>query len=96
MGEADKTELKEIYPVPDWIRQKAFIKGKAEYEKLWKRSIEEPDAFWSEIASEYVDWFKPWNAVEDYNFDVGAGPIYVKYFEGGKLNVSYNLSLIHI
>ena len=90
MGEAEKSELREIYSVPDWIRQKAFIKGKAEYEKLWKRSIEEPDAFWSEIASEYVDWFKPWDAVEDYNFDVGAGPIYVKYFEGGKLNVSYN------
>jgi len=90
MGDAEKVEVKEVYPVPDWVRKQAYIKSRDEYEGLWKRSIEDPDRFWSEIASEYVDWFKKWDAVEDYNFDVGAGPIYVKYFEGGKLNVSYN------
>jgi len=90
MGDTEKLELKEVYPVPDWARKQAYIKSRAEYEKLWKRSIEDPDAFWAEIATEYVDWFKKWDKVEDYNFDVGAGPIYVKYFEGGKLNVSYN------
>jgi acetyl-CoA synthetase len=90
MGEAEKGELKELYPVPDWARKSAYIKGRDEYEKLWQRSVDDPDGFWSEIASEYVEWFKKWDAVEDYNFDVGAGPIYVKYFEGGKLNVSYN------
>ena len=26
----------------------------------------------------------------DYNFDIKKGPVYVKFFEGGKLNVSYN------
>jgi acetyl-CoA synthetase len=90
MGEAEKGELKELYPVPDWARKSAYIKGREEYEKLWQRSVHDPDGFWSEIASEYVEWFKKWDAVEDYNFDVGAGTIYVKYFEGGKLNVSYN------
>jgi acetyl-CoA synthetase len=90
MGEAEKGELKELYPVPDWARKRAYIKGRGEYEKLWQRSVDDPDGFWSEIASEYVEWFKKWDKVEDYNFDVGAGPIYVKYFEGGKLNVSYN------
>ena len=90
MGDTEKLELKEVYPVPDWARKQAYIKSRAEYEKLWKRSIKEPDAFWAEIATEYVDWFKKWDKVEDYNFDVQKGPIYVKYFEGGKLNVSYN------
>ena len=90
MAEAEKGELKELYPVPDWVRARAYIKGRDEYEKLWKRSVEDPDGFWSEIATEYVEWFKKWDTVEDYNFDVGAGPIYLKYFEGGKLNVSYN------
>ena len=90
MAEAEKGELKELYPVPDWVRKRAYIKGRGEYEKLWQRSVDDPDGFWSEIASEYVEWFKKWDKVEDYNFDVGAGPIYVKYFEGGKLNVSYN------
>jgi acetyl-CoA synthetase len=90
MGDTEKLELKEVYPVPDRVRKQAYIKSRAEYEKLWKRSVEAPDAFWAEIATEYVDWFKKWDKVEDYNFDVQKGPIYVKYFEGGKLNASYN------
>jgi len=86
----DKVRLKDVYPVPEWIREKAWIKGKEEYEKIYKRSIEDPDGFWAEIADEYVTWFKKWDTVEDYNFDMRKGPIYIKYFDGGKLNVSYN------
>ena len=90
MGEEEKIELKEVYPVPAWVREKEYIKSRAEYEKIWGRSIKDPDGFWSEIAGEYVEWFRKWDKVEDFNFDVNKGPIYVKYFEGGKLNVSYN------
>jgi len=86
----EKTQLKEIYPVPEKIRKMAYISGRDAYDKLWKRSIEEPDAFWSEIGKEYVDWFKPFDKVMDYNFDIKKGPVYVKFYEGGKLNVSYN------
>ena len=85
-----KAQLKEIYPVPEKIKKMAYISGREAYDKLWKRSIEEPDAFWAEVAKEYVDWFKPFDKVMDYNFDIKKGPIYVKFFEGGKLNVSYN------
>jgi acetyl-CoA synthetase len=90
MGEDERFELRAIYPVPEAARSKAYIKSRDEYESLYKRSLEDSDNFWGEIASEYVSWFKNWNSVEDYNFDVRKGPIYVKYFEGGKLNVSYN------
>ena len=86
----EKTQLKDVYPIPENIEKMAYISGRAAYDKLWKRSIEEPDAFWSEIASEYVEWFKKWDKVEEYNFDIRKGPIYLKYFQGGKLNVSYN------
>ena len=86
----EKTQLKDVYPVPESIKKTAYISGREAYDKLWKRSIEEPDAFWGEIAGEYVEWFKKWDKVEDYNFDIRKGPIYLKYFEGGKLNVSYN------
>ena len=86
----EKVQLKDVYPVPENIKKMAYISGRDAYDKLWKRSIEEPDAFWAEIAGEYVEWFKKWDKVEDYNFDIRKGPIYLKYFEGGKLNVSYN------
>ncbi|HOH73431.1 MAG TPA: acetate--CoA ligase [Syntrophales bacterium] len=86
----EKVQLKEIYPVPEKVKKMAFISGREAYDKLWKRSIEDPNGFWSEIAKEYVEWFKPFDKVMDYNFDIKKGDIYVKFFEGGKLNVSYN------
>ena len=86
----EKVQLKEVYPVPEKIKKMAFISGREAYDKLWKRSIEDPNGFWSEIGKEYVEWFKPFDKVMDYNFDIKKGEIYVKFYEGGKLNVSYN------
>jgi acetyl-CoA synthetase len=85
-----KVQLKEVYPIPEAAKKKAWISGRDAYDKLWKRSVEEPDKFWAEIAEQQVTWFKKWDKVMDYNFDIKKGPIYVKFFEGGKLNVSYN------
>ena len=85
-----KVQLKDVYPVPEKVQKTAYINSMDMYNKLWKRSVEDPDGFWSEIASEYVEWFKKWDKVEEYNFDIKKGPIYLKYFQGGKLNVSYN------
>ncbi|HPQ60300.1 MAG TPA: acetate--CoA ligase [Syntrophales bacterium] len=87
---AEQVQLKEVYPVPDFMKKRAYINSMEQYKALWKRSVEEPEKFWSEIADEYVTWFKKWDKVEDYNFDLRKGPIYVKYFTGAKLNVSYN------
>jgi len=86
----EKVQLKEVYPVPEKIKKMAFISGREAYDKLWKRSVEDPNGFWSEVGKEYVEWFKPFDKVMDYNFDIKKGEIYVKFFEGGKLNVSYN------
>jgi len=85
-----KVELKEVYPVPPKVQETAYINSMDAYEKLYKRSLEDPEGFWGEVAGEYVEWFKKWDKVEEYNFDHRKGPISVKYFDGGKLNVSYN------
>lgn len=85
-----KVQLKDVYPVPEKVQKTAYVNSMDMYKKLWKRSIEDPDGFWSEIASEYVEWFKKWDKVEEYNFDLRKGPIFLKYFQGGKVNVSYN------
>lgn len=86
----EKVELQEVYPVPAWIKETANIKGREEYDKIYNRSIEDPEAFWAEIADEYVDFYKKWDTVEAYNFDLKKGPISVKYYDGAELNVSYN------
>jgi len=90
MADAGKVQLKEIYPIPEAAKKKAWVSGRDAYDKMWKRSVEEPEKFWAEIAEQQVTWFKKWDKVMDYNFDIKKGPIYVKFFEGGKLNVSYN------
>ena len=66
----------------------AHIRNMDDYLKLYRRSIEDPHGFWGEMAEEYIDWFKKWDgAVEEYSF---RDDIYIRYFAGGKLNVSYN------
>jgi acetyl-CoA synthetase len=85
-----KVQLKEVYPVTEKMKKNAWVSGRAAYDALWKKSVEQPEKFWAEIAEQQVTWFKKWDKVMDYNFDIKKGPIYVKFFEGAKLNISYN------
>jgi acetyl-CoA synthetase len=86
MADDTKDFGEQLFPVPPQVREKSFIKSKEEYEKMYKESIDDPEAFWAKQA-ERLDWYKKWDKVMDYSF---KDDIYVKFFEGGKLNVSYN------
>src|ERR1035437_5924511 len=88
MGE--ESILKEVYPIPDRVQKIAYIKGREEYDRLYAESMADPAAWWAKKADELVTFKKKWDKVEDFNFDIRKGPIYVKYFEGAKLNVAYN------
>lgn len=67
----------------------AFVKQanctKEQYEEMYKRSVEDPEGFWAEQA-ERLTWFKKWDKVLEHDFPNAK----VKWFIGGKLNVSYN------
>ena len=56
-----------------------------DYHKEYKRSIENPEAFWGEQAEEFV-WQKKWDKVLDWNFNTAE----TKWFVGGKLNITEN------
>ena len=74
------------------ISEKAYIKNINEYEQLYKQSIEKPEEFWAKQAEQNIEWFKKWDKVMEYDFS-RIGEVeepYVKFFSGGKLNVSYN------
>jgi acetyl-CoA synthetase len=71
------------FPPPAAFAQGAHIKSSAEYEKLWKRAADDPEAFWAEQART-LHWVAPWNKVL-----VWKEP-HAQWFAGGKLNVSYN------
>ena len=38
------------------------IKTKADYEAAYKKSVEDPETFWSDIAKNFL-WKKPWNGI---------------------------------
>jgi acetyl-CoA synthetase len=76
-----------VYPVPADFAAHADI-DEAKYREMYQRSIDDPDGFWAEQAEKFVSWYKPWNTVSDWSF--AKDNLYIKWFEGGKLNVSYN------
>ena len=76
-----------IYTVPAEFAAKTNINSE-QYKTLYKQSIEDPETFWGEQAKNFLSWSKPWEKVMDYSFD--AKDLYIKWFQGGTLNVAYN------
>ncbi len=76
-----------IHPLSKEFAAQANINAD-QYETMYKQSIENPEEFWAEQANNYVEWFKPWDKVTDWSFD--QKDLHIKWFEGAKLNVSYN------
>jgi len=74
------------FPPSKEFSQKAHIKSLEEYKKLYEKSIKDPEGFWGEQAQN-LEWFKKWDKVLDYSF---GDEIYIKWFQGGKINVTVN------
>ena len=72
-----------VFAPPAEFAAKAHIKSVAEYEAMYRRSVEQPDQFWAEAAKE-LDWFAPWTRV------IEGEAQHAKWFINGKLNLSYN------
>ncbi|HEB61263.1 MAG TPA: acetate--CoA ligase, partial [Phycisphaeraceae bacterium] len=75
-------------PDPDFVKN-AYISSMQQYQEMYDRSINDPERFWSEIAQDF-HWFRKWDKVRSFNYDVRKGPIELKWFEGGKTNITYN------
>ncbi|HAR20571.1 MAG TPA: acetate--CoA ligase [Cytophagales bacterium] len=56
-----------------------------EYHSEYQKSIENPEAFWSEKADQFV-WRKKWDNVLNWNFSEPN----IRWFENGKLNITEN------
>lgn len=59
------------------------------YMDMYQRSIQDPERFWAEEARK-LDWFKTWDKVLDWQ------PPFARWFEGGKLNASYQCVDRHV
>jgi acetyl-CoA synthetase len=81
-------ESRTFPPTPEFSAG-AHIKSLADYERLWQRAKDDPDAFWTEQA-ESLHWFKRWDKTLVWNEP------HAQWFAGGKLNVSYNCLDRHV
>ena len=61
------------------------VKSLAEYKDAYQRSVNDPEGFWAEQA-ETFHWQKKWDKTLDWNFKDPD----VKWFVGGKLNITEN------
>ena len=79
-----------IFEVPEKVKAKAWIDNET-YLKMYEESVTDPELFWDKQA-ERLDWFKKWNNTLEWDYNQGD----IRWYEGGKLNVSYNCIDRHI
>jgi acetyl-CoA synthetase len=75
-----------VFQPPEQGRDQAWVKSMEEYKKAYAESMADPEGFWARRAEELVTWDKKWDKVLEYDLSVPE----VKWFLGGKLNVSVN------
>lgn len=70
---------------------KSKISSQKQYKEMHEKSINDPDAFWGDVAKELFWKVEPSKKnVCTFNFNPEKGPVFVKWFEGAKTNICYN------
>jgi acetyl-CoA synthetase len=78
-----ETSATEVYDVPSNF-QDALI-NEEQYQQMYQESVENSESFWAKQA-ERMHWFKKWDKVREVDFNTAS----IKWYLGGKINVSYN------
>ncbi|KAK6990461.1 Acetyl-coenzyme A synthetase cytoplasmic [Biomphalaria glabrata] len=84
------------YDPPQHLIDNAHVKSFDQYQQLYQLSVKDPEAFWSKLAEQFHWESKPTGQFLNYNFDIRKGPIYIKWLEGAKTNISYNMLDRHV
>jgi acetyl-CoA synthetase len=75
-----------VIPVSEEWKKQAHIDS-AQYEKLYRRSIDDPDGFWGEEGRK-LQWIKPFTRVKETSYKLHD--FHIRWFAGGTLNVAAN------
>jgi acetyl-CoA synthetase len=74
---------KPVYKPNRAFAKTARVKNMCEYHELQEWAMEDYEGFWGHYAKEKLEWIEPFtNVLDESNFP------FVKWFEGGKLNVA--------
>lgn len=75
-----------LFEPPEDGKNDAHVSSIGQYEEEYKRSMDDPEGYWAGRADELVTWDKKWDKVLEADLHKPE----IKWFDGGKLNVSYN------
>lgn len=84
MANTIKSVLKEdrSYPPNETVSKAAHVKSLADYETLYRQSIEDPESFWREQGREAIPWNKPFTKVLEWDEP------FAKWFSDGQTNAA--------
>lgn len=77
----------EKYEASAEFKKEAYFGSMDAYTKMYQHSVEDPEGFWKEQAKR-IDWFEPFHTVKNVSY--ASSTLSIKWYEGGKLNASYN------
>ncbi len=75
---------KRLFPPTPEFSQNAQIQSLEDYQQLYDKAKADPEKFWADLAETQLHWFQKWDTVLDWK------PPFAKWFDGGKMNISYN------
>ena len=75
----------QVIAVKPEVAEKAWVNSRR-YQEMYQQSLNDPDQFWAQQA-ERLQWDQKWNQVKKVSF---RSPVEIKWYLGGKLNVSVN------
>nr|WP_010132394.1 acetate--CoA ligase [Microbulbifer agarilyticus] len=73
------------YPVPETFAANTLVTND-DYQRMYRQSVEDPQAFWSQQANDFLQWSKPFTKVVEEDLTKG----HAAWFADGELNVSVN------
>ena len=86
----------EVYLPPAELAGVAHCSSLQQYNDMYKQSIDEPEAFWGQIAKQF-HWKTPHSGkFYDYNFDASKGKVFIEWMRGATTNICYNALDRHV
>jgi acetyl-CoA synthetase len=79
-----------LFPPSEEFASQSAIGSLESYQELYDAAKANPEAFWDKLAKEELHWFQPYHSVLEWK------PPNVKWFVGGRTNVSYNCLDAHL
>ncbi|WP_108652537.1 acetate--CoA ligase [Dongshaea marina] len=76
----------ERYPVPERVRNRAYINSEGYYQERYRYSIENNEDFWENLAYSKLKWINPFSKVKSEKSSRGL----YSWFLDGKINACYN------